>query len=141
MRRPLFRRPALPILLRRNGRDGSPCSPPTCSQTVASRRGPSLPEALRKAGFAIPNSLALLTWDDTESSKGGRSVKVQVDQLGDARWIQVVQVQPNTLYRVESKSGPPSPHAVPGRWSWGTQTFTVPVQVAPWSSLVSKLRW
>lgn len=64
------------------------------------------------------NSPALLTWDDSESYQGGRSVKVQVDQLGDARWIQVVQVQPNTLYFlsgwIKSEDVDRGPEIVPG---------------------------
>lgn len=64
------------------------------------------------------NSPAVLTWNDTESYRGGRSVKVTVDQLGDARWIQVVPVQPNTLYFlsgwIKTEGVDRGPEIVPG---------------------------
>ena len=49
--------------------------------------------------------------------------------------------RPGVQGSVESKSGPPSPHATGGDWSWGTHTRTTPVQVPPWPSMPRKVTW
>lgn len=42
----------------------------------------------------------LLTWDDTQAHSGSKSVKIEATTPNDARWIQTVNVQPNTLYEL-----------------------------------------
>ena len=42
----------------------------------------------------------VLLWDDTERLGGGRSIKITAPTPNDARWIQSVQVEPNTNYRI-----------------------------------------
>jgi len=41
---------------------------------------------------------AIFIWDDTESSSGEKSVKIDAPDPNDARWLQTVEVDPNTLY-------------------------------------------
>jgi hypothetical protein len=43
-------------------------------------------------------SSAIFTWDDTQSFSGEKSVRVEAREPNDARWLQAVEVEPNTLY-------------------------------------------
>jgi hypothetical protein len=45
-------------------------------------------------------SSAAFLWDDTQAHEGNRSVKITAETLNDARWVQTVSVQPNTIYQV-----------------------------------------
>ena len=42
----------------------------------------------------------VLLWDDTQSLGGNRSVKINAATPNDARWVQTVNVEPNTRYLV-----------------------------------------
>jgi len=42
----------------------------------------------------------ILTWDNTESHSGDKSVKITNNEPNDARWIQTVTVEPYTQYRL-----------------------------------------
>ena len=46
------------------------------------------------------DSSPVMLWDDTQSFEGSRSVKISLTTRNDARWMQTVNVQPNTNYRV-----------------------------------------
>jgi len=41
---------------------------------------------------------AIFTWDNTQARTGDKSVKIYAPTSNDARWIQSVDVEPNTLY-------------------------------------------
>jgi hypothetical protein len=41
---------------------------------------------------------AIFTWDNTQARTGDKSVKIYAPTSNDARWIQTVDVEPNTLY-------------------------------------------
>jgi hypothetical protein len=41
---------------------------------------------------------AIFAWDDTEATTGSKSVKIDAPTPNDARWIQTVDVEPNTWY-------------------------------------------
>jgi hypothetical protein len=41
---------------------------------------------------------AIFAWDDTEAITGSKSVKIDAPTPNDARWIQTVNVEPNTWY-------------------------------------------
>jgi hypothetical protein len=46
------------------------------------------------------DSSPVMLWDDTQSFEGNRSVKITLTTHNDARWMQTVNVQPNTNYLV-----------------------------------------
>jgi len=45
-------------------------------------------------------SASTFTWDDTQAHDGDRSIRITNDDLNDARWTQMVMVEPNTDYRL-----------------------------------------
>lgn len=47
---------------------------------------------------AFNASSALFTWDNQVAHSGRKSVKINLDVLNDARWVQTVTLQPNTNY-------------------------------------------
>ncbi len=47
---------------------------------------------------AFVAATANFTWDNTVAHSGRKSVKISLSQLNDARWVQTVNLQPNTDY-------------------------------------------
>ncbi len=41
-----------------------------------------------------------LTWEDSQSIEGSKSVKIDASEPNDARWVQTVTVEPFTEYRL-----------------------------------------
>lgn len=60
------------------------------------------PDNWSEESFAAEESFgsAEFLWDDTESFEGNRSAKLTVTTPSEARWVQTVNVQPHTNYRV-----------------------------------------
>lgn len=44
--------------------------------------------------------ISTFTWDDTQAHTGSKSVRIYSASANDARWIQTVQVEPNTGYQL-----------------------------------------
>jgi hypothetical protein len=55
------------------------------------------PDSWTKEQF---DSSSVMLWDNTDSFEGNRSVKISLTTHNDARWMQTVNVEPNTNYRV-----------------------------------------
>ena len=47
---------------------------------------------------AFNGATANFTWDNTVAHSGSKSVKINLAELNDARWVQFVNLQPNTDY-------------------------------------------
>ena len=47
---------------------------------------------------AVNLATANFTWDNTVAHSGSKSVKINLAELNDARWVQFVNLQPNTDY-------------------------------------------